>query len=176
MMAASPLPGAVQARDCEVPLWRLYLLRAMFLVFAVGGCFVHLPWLFDDPDLTRRGMIDAMLVGLWLMSFFGLRYPLQMLPIFLFEFAWKTVWLLAFGLPQWMAARDDPQLREDLWMIGLGPLVFGLIIPWGWVWRHYFKQPSERWRIGTSPAMPSSIATDGASRSIISREASPKKV
>jgi hypothetical protein len=90
-------------------------------------------------------MIQGMTAGLWVMSFFGLRYPLQMLPIFLFEFAWKTIWLLAFGLPQWMAGRADPQLSEDLWMIGAGPILFGLIIPWGYVWRHYFKEPAERW-------------------------------
>ena len=143
-MAASALPS-VAGHDAGVPLWRLHLLRAMFLVFVVGGFFVHPIWLID-PGPTKRGMIDGMLAGLWVMSFFGLRYPLKMLPIFLFEFAWKTIWLLRFGLPQWMAGRDDPQLSEDIWMIGLGPLVFGLIIPWGYVWRHYFKEPSERWR------------------------------
>ncbi len=141
----SATPGTKERRDGEVPLWRLYVLRAMFLVFVVGGFIVHVPWLID-PEPDRRGMIDGMLAGLWVMSFFGLRYPLQMLPIFLFEFVWKTIWLLAFGLPQWLAGRIDPQLSEDLWMIGLGPVVFGLIIPWGYVWRHYVKQPAERWR------------------------------
>ncbi|HWT12420.1 MAG TPA: hypothetical protein VN231_06680 [Allosphingosinicella sp.] len=138
--------GTTDRRDTEVSLARLHVMRAMYLVFAVGGFFVHLPWLFDDPDLTRRGMLDSMLVGMWLLSFFGVRYPLQLLPFFLFEFIWKTIWLLAFGLPQWAAGRADAQLSEDIWMIGLGPLVFGLIIPWGYVWRHYFRAPAERWR------------------------------
>lgn len=141
----SASPGTKDRHDSEVSLVRLYLLRGMFLVFAVGGFFVHPQWLVD-PDPTARGMIDGMLAGLWVMSFFGLRYPLQMLPIFLFEFVWKTIWLLAFGLPQWMAGRVDPQLSEDLWLIGGGPILFGLIIPWGYVWRHYIKEPSERWR------------------------------
>lgn len=142
--ASSPHKG--DRRDTEVPLWRLYVLRGMCFLFAVAGLFVHLPWLLDDPDLTRRGMLDSMLVGLWIIASFGIRYPLQLLPIFLFEFVWKSVWLLAFGLPQWMAGRVDAQLSEDLWMIGLGPLVFGLIIPWGYVWRHYVREPAERWR------------------------------
>lgn len=143
---ASASPQAPARRDDEVSLARLYVLRAMALVFAVLGFFVHLPWLLDDPDLTRRGMLDSMLVGLWLISFFGIRYPLQLLPLFLFEFVWKSVWLIAFGLPQWLAGRVDARLSEDIWQIGLGPIVFGLIIPWGYVWRHYVKQPSERWR------------------------------
>ena len=144
--ADSASPGIWRRGGHEVSLARLYALRAMFLVFVVGGFLVHPQWLFDDPNLTRRGMIDGMTAGLWMLSFFGLRYPLQMLPIFLFEFVWKTVWLLAFGLPQWMAGRDEPQFNEDLWLIGLGPVVFGLIIPWGYVWRRYIRQPAERWR------------------------------
>lgn len=145
-MASIDAPAAPARHDQEVPLWRLYLLRVMCGVFFVLGFFVHLPWLFDEPDLSRRGMLDSMLVGLWIIASFGIRYPLQVLPIFLFEFVWKTVWLLAFGLPQWMAGKFEPRLSEDLVEIGLGPLVFGLIIPWTYVWRHYVKAPSERWR------------------------------
>lgn len=141
----SALPRTRETRDSEVPLWRLYVLRAMFLFFAVGGFFVHPQWLLD-PSLTNRGMILGFTGGLWVMSFFGLRYPLQMLPIFLLEFVWKTMWLLRFGLPQWMAGPANPQLSEDLILIGGGPILFGLLIPWGYVWRHYIKEPAERWR------------------------------
>ena len=143
--AASTSPSIWKRGENEVSLVRLYVLRAMFLLFAVAGFFVHPPWLID-PDPTARGMLDSMLAGLWVSSFFGLRYPLQMLPVFLFEFVWKTVWLVAFGLPQWLAGTGSPRLQEDIVLIGAGPVVFGLIIPWGYVWRHYFKEPAERWR------------------------------
>ena len=142
---ASASPGTGTTRDREVPLWRLYVLRAGFLVFAVAGFFVHPQWLID-PSPTNRGMILAFTGGLWVMSFFGLRYPLQMLPIFLLEFVFKMMWLLRFGLPQWLAGRVDSQLSEDLILIGGPPILLVLIIPWGYVWRHYIKQPSERWR------------------------------
>lgn len=143
--AASAAPGTSGSRDREVPLWRLYLLRAVFLVFAISGFFVHPLWIID-PSLTNRGMILGFTGGLWVMSFFGLRYPLQMLPILLLEFVFKTLWLLRFGLPQWMAGRSSPQLSEDLILIGGPPILLGLIIPWGYVWRHYIKEPAERWR------------------------------
>lgn len=135
--------------EAEVPLWRLYLLRAMFALFVVGGFIVHPPWMLA-PDPSARGMLDSMLAGLWVLSFLGLRYPLKMLPVFLFEFVWKTIWLLAFGLPQWMAGRADPQLGEDLIMIGLGPLVFGLIVPWGYVFRTYVAKAGPPWWPGPS--------------------------
>ena len=150
---ASTTAGFWRRGEHEVPLWRLYLLRAMFLVFVVGGFLVHVPWMIDEPDLTRRGMLDGMLAGLWVLSFLGLRYPLRMLPIFLFEFVWKTIWLLCFGLPQWLAGRVDPQLSEDLLMIGAGPIVFGLIIPWGYVYRNYVAKAGSPWRRGTSPSI-----------------------
>ena len=128
----------------EVPLWRLYLLRAVFLLFAVLGFLVHPQWIID-PSPTNRGMILGFTGGLWVMSFFGLRYPLKMLPILLLEFVFKTLWLLRFGLPQWMAGRVDPQLSEDLWLIGGPSILLLFILPWSYVWRHYFKEPSERW-------------------------------
>jgi hypothetical protein len=136
--------GATARRDCGVSLARLHVLRAVYLLFVATGFFVHPQWLIA-PSLTNRGMILGFTGGLWVMSFLGLRYPLQMLPILLFEFVWKTLWLLRFGLPQWLAGRDDPQLSEDLILIGGGPL-FALVIPWGYVWRHYVREPAERWR------------------------------
>jgi hypothetical protein len=142
-MAASP--SIWRRGEQEVSLARLYVMRAIALVFVVSGFSNYLPHLID-PSPTARGMTTAMLGGLWVLAFVALRYPLQMLPLYLFEFVWKTIWLLAFGLPQWMAGRVDPQLSKDLWEIGAFPLVFGLIIPWGYVWRHYIKQPAERWR------------------------------
>ena len=39
---------------------------------------------------------------------------LQMLPIEVFEFVWKTLWLLRFGLPQWLAGVRTPRLSEDM--------------------------------------------------------------
>lgn len=139
--AASRPPAA----DCEVPLWRLHLLRANYLLWAVAGLFFALPPLFD-PGPAARGMVDSMFGGLWVMGVLGVRYPLQMLPIFLFEFAWKTIWLVAFGLPQWLSGTGSPRLGEDLIAIGNGPILFGLIIPWAYVWRRYVRQPAERWR------------------------------
>jgi hypothetical protein len=48
----------------------------------------------------------------WLLAFVGLRYPLQMLPLLLFEFVWKTMWMIAFGLPQWFSGQIPPTFAE----------------------------------------------------------------
>ena len=134
-------PASVES---GVSLARLYVLRAMYLVLAIGGGIAFLPQLIGHEP-TARGVIPSMLAGMWLLACFGLRYPLQMLPILLFELAWKTIWLVDFGLPQRMAGVNTPVFQDDFKMIALGPLIFILVIPWGYVYRHYLKKPGARW-------------------------------
>ena len=142
----NPVSSSIWKRgDQEVSLARMYIIRGACLVFFIilgSSALPNLLW----PDPMARGMISAILGGLWVMLGIGIRYPLKMVPIFLFEFVWKIIWLLSFGLPQWLAGKESPQLSEDLIGIGLFPIVVALIIPWGYVWRHYVVEPSERWR------------------------------
>ena len=90
-------------------------------------------------------MIPSLLGGLAL-AFLGLRHPRRMRPLLLFEFAWKAVWTLGYGLPQWSSEQFPPTFAEDAFNIGLGVVLMPLIIPWGYVWRHYVRQPANRWR------------------------------
>lgn len=143
--SVSAPPSIWKRGEHEVSLARLYVMRAACLAGAVALGFDILPALIR-PDPVARGMIPAILGGLWVMALIGIRHPLRMVPILLFEFVWKTIWLLAYGLPQWLAGTGSPRLSEDLIGIGLGPLVFGLVMPWGYVWRHYVRAPGDRWR------------------------------
>ena len=128
----------------EVSMARLYAIRAVALL-GVYGLFTTVMTLVDHaPD--ERGMLKAMISGLWIMCLITIRYPLKMIPILLFELVWKLLWLFFFGIPQWWTGVGSPRLGEDLWSIGAFPLVCVLVIPWGYVWRHYIKEPAERWR------------------------------
>jgi hypothetical protein len=130
--------------DEEVSLARLYVMRAVALL-GVWGLFETVQTLVNH-DAMDRAVHKALISGLWVMALFAVRYPLKMVPILLFELVWKTVWLLAFGLPQWWSGVGSPRLREDLWSIGAFPVVCVLVIPWGYVWRQYVTAPAERWR------------------------------
>jgi hypothetical protein len=143
--ATTVSPAAPASVESEVSLVRIYLLRAMYLVLAIGGGIAFLPQLVGHEP-TARGVIPSMLAGMWLLACFGLRYPLQMLPILLFELAWKTIWLVDYGLPQWSAGVTSPVFKEDFKAIAFGPVIFILVIPWGYVYRHYVKNPGQRWR------------------------------
>lgn len=138
-------PAAPARVESEVSLLRLYVLRAVYLFMIVGGGVEFLPPLISHEG-TARGVIPSMLGGLWVLACFGLRYPLQMLPVFLFELLWKTIWLLDYGLPQRTAGVSTAQFADDFKSIAFAPVLFIAVIPWGYVWRHYVKKPADRWR------------------------------
>ncbi len=138
-------PVVSSSVESEVSLARLYVLRLMYLVLVVGGGLVFLPQLFGHEP-TARGVTPSLLAGMWVVACFGLRYPLQMLPILLFELAWKTIWFVDYGLPQWRAGVSTAVFKEDFKAIAWGPVVFLLVIPWGYVIRHYVRGRGDRWR------------------------------
>ena len=129
----------------EVSLARLYLLRGSYLLLVVGVGAMIVPAVVH-PEPMARGVIPSLLGGVWLLAFIGLRHPLQMLPLLMFEFAWKMIWLLAFGLPQWSAGQLPPTFTEDFQAIAFGVILMPIVIPWGYVWQHYVKAPADRWR------------------------------
>jgi hypothetical protein len=129
----------------EVSVVRLHVLRATYVLLVMGLGATIVPLLFSHEP-TARGVIPSLLGGVWLLAFVGLRYPLQMLPLLLFELAWKTIWLLAFGLPQWSAGQRPPTFGEDFKAIVAGVILMPIVIPWGYVWRRYVRQQGDRWR------------------------------
>ncbi|MEA3060662.1 MAG: hypothetical protein QOJ94_443 [Sphingomonadales bacterium] len=143
--AASQSPPREGASQGEVSLFRLYVLRATYLLLVVGVGAMILPPLVSHETMAR-GVIPSLLGAVWLLAFLGLRYPLQMLPLLMFELAWKTIWLFDFGLGQWLSGQRPPTFAEDVFAIGLGVILMPIVIPWGYVWCHYVKQPGDRWR------------------------------
>ncbi len=128
----------------DVSLFRLYLLRATYLLLIVGLGGLIVPQILDHA-ITSRGIIAALLGGIWILAFLGLRYPLQMLPLLMFEFAWKVIWVVAYGIPQWRADALTPVTSEDLTSTLFGVILMPLVIPWGYVWRRYVVQRGDRW-------------------------------
>jgi hypothetical protein len=144
-MATTPTSRSTATRDNELSLLRLNIMRVIYFAIAflegsqvVPALFVHEP--------TSRGVIPSLLSGLCLMCVFGLRYPRQMLPLLMFEMAWKYIWFFAFGLPQYLSGQVPPTFSDDFMPITVGVVIMPFVIPWGYVWRHYVKTPGERWR------------------------------
>jgi hypothetical protein len=130
----------------EVPRWRLYTLRAAYLVLIVGlGVFIWPRVIHHGNEFAvSSGVQTSLLAGLGAAALLGLRYPLQMLPLLLFELIWKTIYLIAFALPLWCAHAITAAAAEDIKSV-LMAVIFIPLIPWGYVWQHYVAKRGERW-------------------------------
>ena len=85
----------------EISLARLYALRICYCILAVGlGLYVWPSVFLHTLDSAiAHGIQWSLLAGLGLAAVLGLRYPVQMLPLLLFELVWKIIYLVAFALP-----------------------------------------------------------------------------
>jgi hypothetical protein len=116
------------------------------LYIAVGLAIFELPALLHPENLSRLdAVVLSMLGAMALLAVVGLRYPLKMLPLLFFEFAWKAIWLLAFGLPLVLAGRLGPETTETLTGVLMGVVLVPLVTPWGYVLKHYVRAPGARW-------------------------------
>ena len=130
----------------QVPLWQLNLLRVGYLVMGVGLAVVKWPLLFDGkPWELKEGTIDCMLIAMSLLALLGIRYPLRMLPILLFEVGWKALWLGVVALPLWLDGRLEGAAREQAGTV-LWVAIIIAVIPWRHVVAQYLKSPGDPWR------------------------------
>src|SRR5215467_1633725 len=138
--AARPAAGGVS-------LFRLYTLRVAYLIMAGGlGVFIWPSVIRHSQDFAiAHGAQVAMLAGLGAVAALGLRYPVQMLPVLLFEIVWKTIYLIAFAYPVWSAHQVTPAMAEDIRAISMVVILLPLI-PWRYVFRQYVAKRAERWR------------------------------
>jgi hypothetical protein len=132
----------------DVSIVRLHVLRAAYTLIAVGLAIVVWPGVLRHSDAwaLKNGDTCALLAGIQVMAMLGIRSPLKMLPLLLFEFTWKSIWLLAIALPLWRAGQVDAATSESINACVLGVVVCLVAIPWRYVWERYFVERSERWR------------------------------
>ena len=144
----------VTAAATSVSLPRLYLLRLGYLVVAVGLALTKWPLLInhDRPWPLFEGVETCMLVALSLLAFLGLRYPVQMLPILLFELGWKFIWVAVVVLPLWISNQMDPATLQVFYSC-LVVLIVLAVIPWRYVVAHYVMKPGDRWRSDRTPTV-----------------------
>jgi len=140
----------------EVSTFRLYLLRAMYLLIAVGlGVTIWPGIVHPPPDLAlMRGVVRSLLGAVALLAALGIRYPLTMIPLLLFELVWKTIWVVAFGLPLWTAHRLDPDAQETMKACLMGVVLVPLVVPWRYVLAHYVRAAGDRWGKRAAPGAP----------------------
>jgi hypothetical protein len=136
----------------EVSTLRLYLLRGMYLLIAVGLIIVHGPGIVSPPENLSHmtSVVWSFLGAMALLSLLGVRYPIKMLPLLFFELAWKALWVFRWGVPLWLNNQLDANTSETLFACAMGVLLVPLVLPWGYIYRQYVRAPGDRW--GQRPA------------------------
>ena len=131
----------------EVSLVRLYALRAGYLLIAVGLAVTMWPIVINHSPQwpLMNSVVGSLLAAVSVLAAVGIRYPLQMLPVLLFELVWKSIWLIAVALPLWSAHRIDARTSETVRDCLLGAVLIPLI-PWRYVISQYVTKPGDRWR------------------------------
>ncbi len=146
LLASDPTEQIVAAT--EVSLFRLYALRATYLLLVVGLGSIIWPAIIHHPNAwtLMHGVACSLLAAVTALAVLGLRYPLKMLPLLFFELVWKSIWLIAIALPLWSAHHIDADTAETVRDCLMGIVLFPLVIPWRYVLASYMRTPGDRWR------------------------------
>ena len=126
---------------------RLNVMRIGYAVMGIGIAARNWPLIIgrSEPWPLYEGVTKYLLVAMGLLALLGLRYPVKMLPILLFESAWKLLWLGAIAVPLWI--RDDMSSATSevagsvLWVV-----IILAVIPWRYVFTQYVTKPGDAWR------------------------------
>ena len=114
----------------------------------VGLVIVRWPDLLQASSLPpMEGVVVSMLVAMSLLAFLGLWRPIAMLPILLFEVAWKLIWLAAVAVPHLLADDMDAHTERPLGGILWVALIIALA-PRGHGRTRYLTAPGHRSRRG----------------------------
>jgi hypothetical protein len=147
---ATVAPTTVDNRtavDEELSTRRLNVMRFGYAFMGVGLAIVKWPLLIQDaPSLpVMEGVVTCLLTAMSLLAFLGLRYPVRMLPILLFEVAWKMIWIATVAIPHLVSHDMNAATREVLLSCSFVVIILA-VIPWGYAWRRYARTPGDVWR------------------------------
>jgi len=132
--------------SAQIAVWQLNLLRVGYLFMGGGLAVVKWPLLFEHKTWgLAEGTVQCMLVAMSVLALLGIRYPARMLPVLLFEVAWKLLWLGVIALPLWSQNKLDGATLARVGENGLVVIIIA-VIPWRHVLAQYVTAPGEAWR------------------------------
>jgi len=128
----------------QVSMFRLYLMRALYLVLFVGLGSSVWPAVLRHRDMTDplHGVAICFWAALSLLAGLGIRYPLRMLPLLLLQMLYKGIWLVAVVLP--LSSAGQSIALTNSMMIGV--VVDLIVIPWPYAFATLVRERGDRWR------------------------------
>ncbi|MDX6299410.1 MAG: hypothetical protein QOF53_624 [Nocardioidaceae bacterium] len=142
----SPTEATRRSASTNLSLTRLYAMRGGYLLMGVGLAIVKWPLLSATHTMPLyEGVTLCLLTAMSLLAFLGLRYPVKLLPVLLFETAWKLLWLSLVAFPKALAGSLDAATTDTMISCSLVVLIIA-VTPWRYVWRSYVRSTGNRWR------------------------------
>ncbi len=127
---------------------RLNILRAYYALIAFGTSAVFWPDLLHHTHDwgIRNGAQYSLLGALAPLALVGLRHPLKMLPIILYEFLWKALWFIFVVAPLYASDRMTDIVWSNVVACGVAIVLTPIVMPWRFFWQNYVSAPAETWR------------------------------
>jgi hypothetical protein len=126
-------------------LMQLNLMRVGYLLMGVGLAVVKWPLLAQARELPLyEGVTLCLLVAMSLLALLGLRHPVRLLPVLLFEIIWKLLWLGIVALPHLMSGDVDATESQVVVNCSLVVVIIA-VTPWRFVWARYVSARGDRW-------------------------------
>ena len=120
-------------------------MRAGYLLMVVGLMIVKWPLLLEAASMpVMDGVIVCILTAMSLLALLGLRYPIGMLPILLFESLWKVLWLGIVALPH-LINNDMDSATADMMFSVLFVISILAVTPWDYVWKRFALGRGDKW-------------------------------
>lgn len=149
---AKPRVRSTTAIPASLSVRRMNLMRVGYAVMAIGLAARKWPVLPDAASLpVYEGVVAAMLTAMSLLAFLGLRYPVKLLPLLIFESAWKLIWLAVVAGPHVVAGDLSAEMGTMLSSISVVVVILA-VTPWDYVWKTYVRAPGDPWLRSTSTA------------------------
>ena len=92
-----------------------------------------------------EGVTLCLLTAMSLLAVLGLRHPVKLLPVLLFESLWKLLWLSLVALPKATTGDLDAATTDIVMSCSLVVVILA-VTPWRYVWNHYVRTTGDRWR------------------------------
>jgi hypothetical protein len=140
MSVATTLPAGLDP-ELRLSATRLHLMRAGYLLMAAGLAIVKWPLLPEAHALPLyEGVTLCLLTALSLLALVGLRHPVTLLPLLVFECVWKLLWFAVVALPRAATGTWDTATTEMAVSCSLVVLVIA-VTPWRYVVRRFLLRP-----------------------------------
>ena len=149
--STNPSTATVQRRTggpAALRTYRLNIMRVGYLVMAVGIAFLKWPLFIEGTASSLpvfEGVVAALLTTMSLLAIVGLRYPVQMLPLLVFESGWKLIWFGAIAIPHLVAGDMSTEMGSVMSSVAVGVVILA-VTPWDYVWKRYVTAAGDPWR------------------------------